>query len=236
MKYVYVILIVIPLASAEIEIPNIVNQESFVNINNLVDRFIPEISQFIIKNNLDPLTLPSTQIKLWNTLAHRNILNQSQPMIYKADLVLHSGILTYLSNLKRYGDALLNYEDKALKLNVSFEFELLKGSYNYIVKLVFFNLDGRILAAAENVRVKINISFDAINSILSLDDFELQIPGDIKITIENKNGLVEWLNTALINLATPFIKNTLTNVVQQEASNAIRTSLDKINHVISQSD
>lgn len=58
-----------------------------------------------------------------------------QPMIYKADLVLHSGKLERLSTLKRYGDATLTYKDNVLNIEFGFEFKLLK----VIKYIIFFN-------------------------------------------------------------------------------------------------
>lgn len=53
-------------------------------------------------------------------------------MIYKANLILHSGILEHLSQFKRYGNATLDYKDAVLKFNIGFEFALLQ------VERVFF--------------------------------------------------------------------------------------------------
>ncbi|XP_012541920.1 uncharacterized protein LOC105839867 [Monomorium pharaonis] len=226
MKFVYVIVIFTSLVSAELEVSNINNENSSANINNVVDRFVPQISQFIIKNGLDPLNLPTTNKKLW-----QDDLNSQKitPMMYKADLVLHSGILKYLSNLKRHDNAFLNYDDNVLKLDVGFEFQLLEGTYDYTVKLVFFNLYGRIFSTAADVRAKIAIGFDIKNTALSLDEFNLQIQGDVKIVIE---GGLEWLNSIIAKFITLFFRNTITDAVQEEAANAIRTYLDEINHVI----
>lgn len=46
---------------------NIIDDGSLdsVNINDLVDGSISRISQFIIKQNLDPLNLPQAEKKLW---------------------------------------------------------------------------------------------------------------------------------------------------------------------------
>jgi len=70
----------------------------------------------------------------------KNLLQTSkyvEPVPYKVDLSLHSGILKYLSNLKRYGDAIMNYEDKLLKLNIGFEFKELevKKFLHFLVSL-----------------------------------------------------------------------------------------------------
>lgn len=54
----------------------------------------------------------------------------------------------------------------------------------------------------------------------------------IKVTVENKNGSVDWINTAIVNIIAPFFKNTITNAVREEASNAIRTYLNEINRKI----
>ncbi|XP_024869442.1 uncharacterized protein LOC112453113 [Temnothorax curvispinosus] len=230
MKFVYVILVFISLASAELEILNIIdNVNSDTNINNVVDEFIPQISQFIVNNNLDPLNLPQTKTKLWMDLSDTTISNQVEPMIYKADLILHSGILKRLSDLKRYGNATLSYKAEDVKLNLGFEFKVLQGSYSFTVNLVFFNLKGRILASSANVRAKTAVRFNSMNQTLSLDKFELQVPGKIKVIIENKNGLVDWVNTFIVNIITPFFKNTIVNFVQEQATNAIQTYFNEIN-------
>jgi len=54
------------------------------------------------------------------------VSKQVEPMIYKADLVLHSGILKKLSDLKRYNNATINYEDKIIKLDIGLDFKLLE--------------------------------------------------------------------------------------------------------------
>ncbi|XP_011869446.1 PREDICTED: uncharacterized protein LOC105562895 isoform X2 [Vollenhovia emeryi] len=165
-------------------------------------------------------------------LSDTTISNEIEPMIYKANLILHSGILKHLSNLKRYGDATLNYKDQVLRLDVGFEFTLLQGTYDFIVDVVFVNLKGRILVSAANVRAKIIITYNSMNHILSLDKFELQVPGSIKVIIENKNGGVDWINTFIANIVTPFFKNTIVSSVQEEAANAIRAHFDEISQAI----
>ncbi|XP_050456792.1 uncharacterized protein LOC126854267 isoform X2 [Cataglyphis hispanica] len=158
--------------------------------------------------------------------------NFSEPMIYKADLVLHSGILNGLSILKRHNNATLTYIDKLLKMDIGFEFELLKGRYDYIVKLVFQNIRGRIKALAENIRAVINITFNTTNYTLVLNKFDLQVPSRIKVTVENKDGSIDWINTIIVNIIAPFFKETITSTVRKEASNAIQTYFNEINHKI----
>lgn len=43
---------------------------------------------------------------------------------------------------------------------------------------------------------------------------------------------MDWINTAIVYIVTPFFKETITNVVQKEASNEIRRYLNEINHKI----
>lgn len=52
------------------------------------------------------------------------------------------------------------------------------------------------------------------------------------MTVENKNGSVNWINTAIVNIISPFFKNTIMSAVRNEASNAIRTYLNEINRKI----
>ncbi|XP_011691148.1 PREDICTED: uncharacterized protein LOC105452045 isoform X2 [Wasmannia auropunctata] len=233
MKFVYIVLVFISLASARPELGtlNIIDDKfSGADINEQVDRLIPKISEFILDHGLDPLNLPDTETKLWNGFAHTDISKQIEPMLYKADLVLNSGTLRHLSDLKRYGDATVSYEEKVLNLDVGFEFKLLQGTYNFIVKLVLVNLKGRIIASTENVHAEIGVTFNTTSNILSLNKFKLQVPS-IKIVVENKNGMVDWINTFIVNIVTPFFKSTITNVIEKEAANAIRTYLDEINQL-----
>ncbi|KAL6429420.1 hypothetical protein ACFW04_008231 [Cataglyphis niger] len=214
MKFIYIVLIIIAWTSAELETWDIIEiKNRNVNINKLVDRFNPAIVQIINKYGLDPLKLPQTEQKLW-----MEDPNFSEPMIYKADVVLHSGILNGLSILKRHNNATLTYIDKLLKMDIGFEFELLKGRYDYIVKLVFQNIRGRIKVLAENIRAVINITFNTTNYTLALNKFDLQVPSRIKVTVENKDGSMDWINTIIINII--------------EASNAIQTYFNEINHKI----
>ncbi|KAM0731257.1 hypothetical protein ACS0PU_002317 [Formica fusca] len=228
MKFIYIILIGIARTSAELETWDITEiKNRIVNLNKLVDRFNPSIAQFISKYGLDPLKLSQTEQKLWMENP-----NFSEPMIYKADLVLHSGTLKGLSNLKRHNNATLMYADKLLKMDIGFEFKLLKGTYDYILKLVIRNIRGRIIALAENVRAVINITFNTTSYTLALNKFDLQVPGRIKVTVENKNGSMDWINTIIVNIVAPFFKDTITNAVREEASNAIQTYFNEINHKI----
>ncbi|XP_018313788.1 uncharacterized protein [Mycetomoellerius zeteki] len=124
MKLVYV-LIFIPLISAELETLNVAdNRFASANLNGLIDRSIHQISQFIVDYGLDPLDLPPTTKKLWVNFPQTS--KHAEPIPFKADLSLHSGILKHLSNLKRYGDATMNYKNKLLKLNIGFEFKQLE--------------------------------------------------------------------------------------------------------------
>ncbi|XP_018357805.1 PREDICTED: uncharacterized protein LOC108757754, partial [Trachymyrmex cornetzi] len=208
MKLVYV-LILIPLVSAELETLNIAERFAGANINALIDHYIPQISQFIIDHGLDPLKLPPTTKKLWMNLPQTS--KYVEPVPYKADLSLHSGILKHLSDLKRYGDATMNYEDKLFKLNIGFEFK---------------ELEGLILASTENVRAKFCVSYNISNKSLSLDDFDLQLPSRIKVTIKNKKGNVSHIKTFIVKLIIPFFKNTLVETIQKEGAKAIQMYLD----------
>ncbi|KYN30252.1 hypothetical protein ALC57_00291 [Trachymyrmex cornetzi] len=226
MKLVYV-LILIPLVSAELETLNIAERFAGANINALIDHYIPQISQFIIDHGLDPLKLPPTTKKLWMNLPQTS--KYVEPVPYKADLSLHSGILKHLSDLKRYGDATMNYEDKLFKLNIGFEFKELEVLYNFAIKIFFVNCEGLILASTENVRAKFCVSYNISNKSLSLDDFDLQLPSRIKVTIKNKKGNVSHIKTFIVKLIIPFFKNTLVETIQKEGAKAIQMYLDKIN-------
>jgi hypothetical protein len=62
-------------------------------------------------------------------------------MLYKADLILHSRTLKYLSILQRYGDAALTYESKIMKMNVDFAFKFLQVTQNNLKRRIFFNFN-----------------------------------------------------------------------------------------------
>ncbi|KYQ48110.1 hypothetical protein ALC60_12822, partial [Trachymyrmex zeteki] len=174
MKLVYV-LIFIPLISAELETLNVAdNRFASANLNGLIDRSIHQISQFIVDYGLDPLDLPPTTKKLWVNFPQTS--KHAEPIPFKADLSLHSGILKHLSNLKRYGDATMNYKNKLLKLNIGFEFKQLEVLYDFAIKVFFFHYDGRILALTKNVRAKFCVSFNVSDTSLFLDEFDLQLP------------------------------------------------------------
>jgi len=55
------------------------------------------------------------------------------------------------------------------------------------------------------------------------------------VIIEHKNGLVDWINTLIANIVTPFFKNTITNIVKKEAINTINKYFDEINQIIAKS-
>ncbi|XP_011635242.1 uncharacterized protein LOC105425923 [Pogonomyrmex barbatus] len=235
MKSVYIILIFTSLVSAEPETMNVIEIGNWsIDINDIVDGIIPQISQFIVENNLDPLKLPNTEKRLW--MGKPMVANQApkiEPKIYRADFHLHSGLLKHLSNLKRYGNATLNYEND-LYFDVGFEFELLEGTYNYTLDLVFLNFKGRITALTENVRCKINVKSDLTDQTLTLTKFELQVPGKIDVIVEHKNGKVDWINTVIVNIITPFFKNAIVYTVQNEAANAIQKYFDELSKTTAQ--
>ncbi|KAL0109042.1 hypothetical protein PUN28_014261 [Cardiocondyla obscurior] len=149
-------------------------------------------------------------------------------MIYKADLILNSGKLKRLSSLKRYGDSILSYQNKTVKLDIGCEFPFLQGGYDFTVDMVLFKLRGHVLASAV-VRAEAVITFNVTSYKLSLDKYKLQIPGNINVVVENKNGSVDWINTFIINIVIPFFKNTITSAVEKETGNAIRSRFDEIN-------
>ncbi|XP_011250886.1 uncharacterized protein LOC105248039 [Camponotus floridanus] len=228
MKFIYIVVMLIARTLAEVETWDITEKKNWnVNINHIVDRFNPVIAQFIKKYGLDPLKLPQVERKL-----RMENPNFSEPMMYKIDLILKSGILKGLSNLKRQNNATLTYADRLLKLDVGFEFKLLQGTYDYVAKVIFRNLKGHIKALTENVRAIMNITFNTTDYTLTLDKFHLQVPSHIKVTIKNEDGSVDWINTAIVYIVTPFFKETITNSVQEEASNEIRKYFNEINHKI----
>ncbi|EZA58413.1 hypothetical protein X777_01370 [Ooceraea biroi] len=158
--------------------------------------------------------------------------NSVDPMLYKADLNLYSGILKYLSVLERYGDATLTYDGRILKMDVGFVFKFLQVTYNYILKMGLFDLNGRILATTKDVRSKISVMFNTTEYTLGLNKLEIQTPGRIKVILKNKNGGTDWINTAIANIIIPFLQSTITSNVQIQATNAIRMYFNEINRII----
>lgn len=61
-------------------------------------------------------------------------------MIYRANLILESGILEGLSNLKRHDNATLIYADRSLKMDIGFEFRLLQVARAIFLFLTFIAL------------------------------------------------------------------------------------------------
>ncbi|KYM93963.1 hypothetical protein ALC62_15408 [Cyphomyrmex costatus] len=238
MKFIYILIFISLLSaiSAELKISNIIdNKSASANINHIVDRSIPLISRFIVDNGLDPLDLPQTEKKLWMKLPY-NSKHDKKLKLHKANLVLHSGILKHLSDLKRYGDATMDYKDKILQLYIGFEFKFLEVIYDYILKMLFFRSEGRILALTENVRAKFSVTFSIKNASICLNKFDLQVPSAIKVTIKNKNGKVSWIKTTIVKFIIPFVKDTLVNVIQKEGTKMIQKYLNEINNLFKNHD
>ncbi|EGI61887.1 hypothetical protein G5I_09788 [Acromyrmex echinatior] len=122
----------------------------------------------------------------------------------------------------------MHYENKLLKLNIGFEFKELEVLYDFAVKIFFFNSEGLILASTENVRTKFYVTFNTSNKSLSLNEFDLQLPSSIKVTIKNKKGEVEHIKTLIVKIIIPFFKNTLVNIIQKEGAKAIQAYLENI--------
>ncbi|XP_020293434.1 uncharacterized protein LOC109859508 [Pseudomyrmex gracilis] len=213
MKLIYIGLTFLALASAELKLlDDIEPQYLNVNINDLVDRFNPEISQLIIDHGLDPLILPRVETKLWK----------------KADLVLYSGILNHLSAIKRCGNVILNYEDQ-IAMNASFKFNDLEGQYKYTLDVGIFDFLGGIVITVADVHAKISVTYHTTNYTLVLDKLKLETVGSIKVKVQDENGAVSWIKTAIVNFIIPYFKNTIMNSVEQEARSEIQKYFDGIN-------
>jgi len=74
------------------------------------------------------------------------VSKQLEPMIYKANLVLHSGILKKLSDFERYGNATMNYENEITKLDIGLDFKLLEVIFSFSRFFKIKNIPSKIIS------------------------------------------------------------------------------------------
>jgi len=74
------------------------------------------------------------------------VSKQVEPMIYKANLILQSGILRKLSDFERYGDTIIHYENEIIKLDIGLDFKLLEViiSFSHFFKMK--NIPSKIIS------------------------------------------------------------------------------------------
>ncbi|EFN83029.1 hypothetical protein EAI_16713 [Harpegnathos saltator] len=121
MKLIYIVFTLVALVSAETpDVPNNILPEdlrTYVNVRKALEDLIPWLSQRIIENNLDPYSLDNIQREFWVPFPGIPLIS------YKANLILHSGELKGLSQL-RFTDATLTYENRMITLAIDTEFPL----------------------------------------------------------------------------------------------------------------
>ncbi|XP_011141709.2 uncharacterized protein LOC105184545 [Harpegnathos saltator] len=226
MKLIYIVFTLVALVSAETpDVPNNILPEdlrTYVNVRKALEDLIPWLSQRIIENNLDPYSLDNIQREFWVPFPGIPLIS------YKANLILHSGELKGLSQL-RFTDATLTYENRMITLAIDTEFPLFAIAYKYDLKLRILHPEGMATADAKQVRASTIVSFNTTDYMLTLDKFRLQ-PFDFEnVIIQDKTGWRHFVLSLIADIFATLNKNKIAQTLETRVTEIIGQYVSEIN-------
>ncbi|CAK9817451.1 hypothetical protein ANTPLA_LOCUS9386 [Anthophora plagiata] len=195
-----------------------------MNFTGWVDKLLPYVSNFMVENQMDPLTIPDI---------HRSIWIEGPflfpPITYNTEMTctFSSGSLYHLSELERHGTVIVLYGDKTFSVDANIAFDSILLSYDYFLKLLFLRQRGKVLAEATSIWANIGIDFNMITCELTLKRLKLNNIESIRI-FPDENNLVEDAIMPLANVLIFLVKTALIKKIEEQAAIFLREYLDRM--------
>ncbi|XP_019873964.2 uncharacterized protein LOC109602077 [Aethina tumida] len=189
-------------------------------INDYADKLFQNLDKLIYNSTLDPLGLP--------------VFDQS---FLGSEVKLDQGKLTGLSSMHRYKDMILTYESstRILTLTAPIQFDEIKFTYNYLVKVLFIPYSGGMTGKLTNFKMNYVFAFDFKNYHISLKASEIMNSGHIDLTFSGHiiDIVINLLSELVSTVLHPIIVTTIQvafNLIINNIVNTINDLIDSIFH------
>ncbi|XP_004928501.1 uncharacterized protein LOC101746909 [Bombyx mori] len=189
------------------------------DINAYVDSMIDTLVPFMIKHDLDPLSIPDIE----ETFEVRPVL-----ITYRASLGLTNGKMSGLVNVARSGDQLVHYFAKMLRAQAKFKFTDLEFDFDYRVKVMNIGPTGRIRGSLSQFVINVDLIIDFNNDEIHLQELYLTDVGVIRVSLSG-NILYDWLVTPLANVFVRLFDNVIMGFVETTVKSIAGSAIADVN-------
>lgn len=184
-------------------------------IDEFLDRLLENVKVIIIKNGIDPTSLPDERVNIG--IGHTD---------------LTEGQLNDTSTIQRYEDATISYDEGSRQLTAEMvlRFEDLKFIYKYHTKVTIISMTGHLHGDIEHIHIHVKLGFDFNEYKMFVDSIDFKHTGDINITFSG-NGAVDWIINAMSKVLTTILHDLILSIVKNIVESPINALVDAINKI-----
>ncbi|XP_076753460.1 uncharacterized protein LOC143424943 [Xylocopa sonorina] len=195
-----------------------------MNLTELSGELLQFLSRFILENEMDPL--PIMDIRHSLQIVGPYLFS---PAVYtEITYTFSSGLLYYLSEVERHDTVIVVYRDKVFSIDANVAFDNLLLSYDYYLKALLLQQQGKLFAKATSIWASIVIDFNIISHKFILQRLKLKNIESIRIFFEG-NTLIGRGITSIINVALLFVKSVLIETIEEQATTSLRRYFKQLN-------
>ncbi|XP_044020665.1 uncharacterized protein LOC122860764 isoform X1 [Aphidius gifuensis] len=185
------------------------------NLNEVFDRMLPKIREDIIKNGLDPLSLPDEYLRTTKIPGLRGKIH------------LQKGWAQEASTIKRTGDVIVQYGGKKLNFDFALGFDTLDITYAYTLKYLLYKRKGDFHGQFHNVKLKVYGFIDFTTYQVTLKYFDLVHVGKFSLKLEGH--LADHLLNVLTKLFTTFSRDSVLKNIEERFEETLQAKIKEFN-------
>ncbi|CAG9769811.1 unnamed protein product [Ceutorhynchus assimilis] len=187
-----------------------------VELNDYMDRLLSNVRELIIKNGIDPTSLPDQKID-----------------IHVGKTKLTEGQLNDTSKIERYENATLSYNTDTQKLiaQMTIRFEDLKFIYKYHTKVTFISMTGHVHGNVKHVHINVQLGFDLKQGLLFVNSINFKHTGSITIKVSG-NSLIDWITDAMSFVITGVLHDLILSTIKNIIANPINSIVETVNNFL----
>ncbi|XP_017891866.1 uncharacterized protein LOC108632075 [Ceratina calcarata] len=195
-----------------------------VNLTNSIDTLIPYISKYIVDSKMDPLKIPDVHQRFCVT----DLLFFPLPICIGLTYSLSSGLLHYLSQIKRRGPVIITSKDGVLDVDASLTFDKISVSYNYFLESLILQQHGKSVIEGDSIWANIGLAVNTTSCKFAFKRFKLMSVKSIQVIIK-EDGLINQLIMFIANIVVFLMKNTLIESIESGSTTALREAFKGMN-------
>ncbi|XP_057328975.1 uncharacterized protein LOC130669857 [Microplitis mediator] len=184
-------------------------------LNEIFDKNLALIRSFIKLLQMDPLQVPD------------HLITMTDLGIGKTHL--QGGWVQNLVTIKRSGDVILRYNDKAFSCDFDLGWDSIYLNYDYTIRYLMFTRKGSFTGSFKNLRVRVLASMDLEKSSLKLEFFKFVEVDNFTLRLEGH--LTDHLINILTRALTIFAKSQVLREIEFQSTNIIEKKLKEINEL-----
>lgn len=192
------------------------------NINDYIDKELPNIAQFLLDSGMDPVALPD-DVQSFSAEGPLGIT-------WHGEVGLFEGSLWGLSQVVRAGDAFLDYSERIFKVNLTLGFENVGLSYGFECQLMDIGPKGTLYGTVHELEVFAEFSLDLTNvdsPVVTLNQLYFSNDGTLEITIEGIG--LDLLDNVIADIVASLFDGVILDAIEDKARDVVQNALDGLN-------